>query len=94
MAFAVGRVLSWGGFLGFLGLFSIFVVKRWLVGVMVRGGVMPKRRKVAYGMTSMGTGTPEKEKQTKFRRFPPPPKRKIKNVTFPIDKVGISHYNH
>lgn len=38
MAFAVGRVLSWGGFLGFLGLFSIFVVKRWLVGVMVRGG--------------------------------------------------------
>lgn len=44
MAFAVGRVLSWGGFLGFLGLFSIFVVERWLVGVMVRGG-MPKRRK-------------------------------------------------
>ena len=38
MAFAVGRVLSWGGFLGFLGLFSIFVVKRWLVEVMVRGG--------------------------------------------------------
>ena len=79
MAFAVGRVLSWGGFLGFLGLFSIFVVKRWLVGVMVRGGhaeegkvaygmtgllkkVMPERRKKAYGMTSMGTGTPEKEK--------------------------------
>mgnify|MGYP007097207046 CR=1 FL=1 len=38
MAFAVGRVLSWSGFWGFLGLFSIFVVKRWLVGVMVRGG--------------------------------------------------------
>lgn len=51
MAFAVGRVLSWGGFLGFLGLFSIFVVKRWLVGVMVRGVVKPERRKKAYGMT-------------------------------------------
>lgn len=88
MAFAVGRVLSWSGFLGFLGLFSIFVVKRWLVGVMVRGVVKPERRKVAYGMTSMGTGTLEKKKQTKFRRFPPPPKRKIKNITFPIDKVG------
>ena len=45
MAFAVGRVLSWGWFWGFLGLFSIFVVKRWLVGVMVRGVVMPEREK-------------------------------------------------
>ena len=44
MAFAVGRVLSWGGFWGFLRLFSIFVVKRWLVGVMVQGG-MPKGEK-------------------------------------------------
>ena len=39
MAFAVGR------FFGFFGLFSIFVVKRWLVGVMVRGVVMPKWEK-------------------------------------------------
>lgn len=45
MAFAVGRVLSWSGFWGFLGLFSIFVVKRWLVGVMVRGVVMPEGEK-------------------------------------------------
>ena len=59
---------------------------------MVRGVVMPERRKKAYGMTSMGTGTSEKEKQTKFRRFPTPPKRKIKNITFPIDKVGNNRY--
>ena len=50
MAFAVGRVLSWSGFWGFLRLFSIFVVKRWLVGVMVQGG-HAEGRKVAYGMT-------------------------------------------
>ena len=45
-------------------------------------------------MTSMGTGTLEKKKQTKFRRFPPPPKRKIKNITFPIDKVGKRGYSN
>ena len=75
MAFAVGRVLSWSGFWGFLGLFSIFVVKRWLVGVMVRGG-MPERRKVAYGMTSMGTGTPEKENKRNSAAFRHRPKEK------------------
>ena len=41
---------------------------------MVRGGVMPERRKVAYGMTSMGTGTPEKEKASNFRGGCPPRK--------------------
>lgn len=99
MAFAVGRVLSWGGFLGFLGLFSIFVVKRRLVGVDgargscrsgksgvwhdgVQGRGHAEEEKMSYGMTSMGTGTLEKEKQTKFRRFPPPPKRKIKKYYF------------
>ena len=60
MAFAVGRVLSWGGFLGFLGIFSIFVVKRCLVGVMVRGGVMPERKKGIwhdkYGYRHLGKG--------------------------------------
>lgn len=37
---------------------------------------------------------PEKGKQTKFRRFPPPPIRKIKNITFPIDKVGKRGYSN
>lgn len=37
---------------------------------------------------------PGKGKQTKFRRFPPQPKRKIKNITFPIDKVGKRGYSN
>ena len=52
----------------------------WHDGVQGRGHA--GGRKVAYGMTSMGTGTPEKEKQTKFRRFPPPTKRKTKKYYF------------
>ena len=35
---------------------------------------MPERRNVAYGMTSMGTGTPEKEKASNFRGGCPPRK--------------------
>ena len=41
---------------------------------MVRGVVMPERRKKAYGMTSMGTGTLEKEKASNFRGGCPPSK--------------------
>ena len=72
MAFAVGRVLSWGGFLG---LFSIFVVERWLVGVMVRGG-HAEEEKMSCGMTSMGTGTPEKENKRNSAAFRHSPKEK------------------
>lgn len=61
MAFAVGRVLSWGGFLGFLGLFSIFVVKRWLVGVMVRGGACRRGENVMWH-DKYGYRHPGKEK--------------------------------
>ena len=92
MAFAVGRVLSWSGFWGFLGLFSIFVVKRWLVGVMVRGGHAGEEKSGVWH-DKYGYRHPGKGKQTKFRRFPPPPKRKIKNITFPIDKVGRGYSN-
>lgn len=52
----------------------------WHDGVQGRGHA--EEEKMSYGMTSMGTGTLEKEKQTKFRRFPPPPKRKIKKYYF------------
>ena len=93
MAFAVGRVLSWSGFWGFLGLFSIFVVKRWLVGVMVRGGHAGEEKSGVWH-DKYGYRHPGKGKQTKFRRFPPPPKRKIKNITFPIDKVGKRGYSN
>ena len=85
MAFAVGRVLSWSGFLGFWD-FLAFCRETVAGGSDGARGGQAGEEKSGVWHDKYGYRHPGKEKQTKFRRFPPPPKRKIKILLFLLTK--------